>query len=556
MVKKYISIILAVLFSSSNAFAILTSASIPAPVSVAPDGATNQRPQGFNEQQNIRLPADLVVDNGIIPAGTVVNSHMIFLNPGPSNTINFNGATFRFDGDILGVMSDTGGQQEADSSALLGAIGTTYPAAYTGRGLETGTPLFPFGTENYNVSGDTFRLSLRAGRGEGDYIRVITTSNSPECVRPEYDVLVCNSGCDFSTIQAGINAAENSQIILALAGDYQESIVLSGGKTLLSCEGAEATIIDASGLDSRVVALLGGATINGFTIKGGVADAGAGIHSSGGTIINNIITDNISTGNGGGIAVRAYSSTVIRHNTIANNSAATRGGGLINAGYSTIEFEDNLVEGNQAIYGGGVFFSPYGSFRFEGNRVKGNSATYGGGILTPGYSRARIINSIVTNNEATVIGGGIYSSSYSGARIVNSTLSGNVAPVGAAVGTSSYSGVSIANTIMWDNTGQTINRPRYGAARIVYSIIQNGYPGTGNLDIDPEFNNPAAGNFGLQSGSPAIDTGANPDSVVKISVIDDFFDNIRPQDGDGQGAGSTGDGSDYDIGAVETVATN
>ncbi len=202
------------------------------------------------------------------------------------------------------------------------------------------------------------------------------------------------------------------------------------------------------------------------------------------------------------------------------------------------------------------FFAAYGSLLFEGNRVAGNSATYGGGIYTPGYSNARIINSIVTDNEATTAGGGVYGSSYSSARVVNSTLSGNASPVGAAIGVSSYCGVVIANTIMWGNTGQTINRPRYGAASVIYSIAQNGYPGMGNLDVDPDFNNPIAGNYGLQSGSPAIDTGVDPQTIVavNIDVVDDFLDNMRSQDGDGLGAGSTGDGSDYDIGAIEVVA--
>ncbi len=353
MCQKFILIVLVIIFSASNALAVLTSGSIiQAPVSVDLGGAINQRPQGFNERQNVQILKDLVVDNGTIPAGTVVNSHMVFLNPGSSNTINFNGASFGFDGDILGVMSDTGGLLEASSSVLLGAIGTTYPAAYSGRGLEVGAPLFPFGTEGYSVSGNTFRLSLQ----NSDYIRIITAASALVCVPPAHDVLVCASGCDFSTIQAGIDAAENAQTILVLAGSYQESIVLSAGKTLLSCEGATSTSIDASGLNSRVVNLSGNATISGFTIKGGAADTGAGIYSRGGTILGNIVTGNAATGNGGGIAVGSYSSTVIQHNTISKNSAANRGGGLINAGYATVEFEDNLVEDNQAVYGGGVFF--------------------------------------------------------------------------------------------------------------------------------------------------------------------------------------------------------
>ncbi|MCC7210434.1 MAG: hypothetical protein IT451_01150 [Candidatus Brocadia sp.] len=35
------------------------------------------------------------------------------------------------------------------------------------------------------------------------------------------------------------------------------------------------------------------------------------------------------------------------------------------------------------------------------------------------------------------------------------------------------------------------------------------------------------------------------------SVLDDITGTTRPQDGDGLRAGGTGDGSDYDIGAIE-----
>jgi len=555
MFKRSISIALLFLVSNAHA-ALVTGDIIPAPASVDPGGMTNQRPQAFDERQNLRLTADLTVDNSTIPAGTVVSSHMIFLNPGSQNTINYNGASFGFDDVILGVMSDTNGQLEGNSSPLLGAANTAYPVAYAGRGLEHGTQLFPFGTENYSVSGKVFRLNLRAGRGDGDYIRVITAGAATACNPPAHDVLVCGSGCDYNTIQSGINAAANGQTILVLAGTYNESIALSGGKALLSCEGPAATVINASGLGVRVVNLSGNASIEGFTLQGGSASYGAGIYSRGGTISDNIITNNTSSGNGGGIATSSYSRTNVYNNVISHNTASRSGGGIINASYASMEFEDNTVENNEAIYGGGVYFVPYGTLLFEGNRIRLNSATYGGGIYTPGYSGAKIINNIITNNEASAAGGGIYSSSYSYANIINTTVVGNVAPNGAAIGVSSYCGVVVANTVMWGNSGPTINRPRYGAARVSYSIVENGYSGTANLDVDPRFVNPAAGDFNLLANSPAIDAGGDPSVIVssRITVTDDVNDAARPQDGDGLGAGSTGDGSDYDIGATEASA--
>ncbi len=55
-----------------------------------------------------------------------------------------------------------------------------------------------------------------------------------------------------------------------------------------------------------------------------------------------------------------------------------------------------------------------------------------------------------------------------------------------------------------------------------------------NLTTDPNFVNPAAGDFGVQAGSPAIDKG-----MTLAQVPDDFTGKKRPE------------GAAYDIGAFE-----
>ena len=59
--------------------------------------------------------------------------------------------------------------------------------------------------------------------------------------------------------------------------------------------------------------------------------------------------------------------------------------------------------------------------------------------------------------------------------------------------------------------------------------------------------------YELDGSSPCIDTGLDTSDAAYGSVIDDILGVARPQDGDGLGAGTTGDGSDYDIGAYEYV---
>ncbi len=164
------TLLLAGLVISFQSQAVLISGTsiIAAPISVG--DTRNSAPQGFNEVIGFSLLDDLVIDGGFIAAGTRVDSQMIFLNPRRGNTINFNGASFLFDGTILGVMSDIA--LVNISNSFLGNPGTSYAGANSG--MELGSPLFPFGTEGYRINGNRLGLSL-AGN---DFIRVITASNS------------------------------------------------------------------------------------------------------------------------------------------------------------------------------------------------------------------------------------------------------------------------------------------------------------------------------------------------------------------------------------------
>jgi MYXO-CTERM domain-containing protein len=144
---------------------------IPAPPRVLNDDVTNDHQQGFNERQGVLLVAPLSIDGGAIPAGTVVDSHMIFLNISGRGPVSNQGVIWTFDGLVLGVMSDTGGTLEAASSTLLGAIGTTYPAAFPNRGLEN--------QDGYVISGNQLTVNMRVTQ-PGDWIRVITANPVPE----------------------------------------------------------------------------------------------------------------------------------------------------------------------------------------------------------------------------------------------------------------------------------------------------------------------------------------------------------------------------------------
>ena len=149
----------------------LSSANV-APVIIGAPGSINNATvasrgqQGFNEAQGVVTSIAYATDSGIIPAGTSVDSHMIFLNfPNRSGRQSHTGVVWTFSGRILGVMSDLYGRYEAASNRELGAPGTTYPGVFRHRGLER--------NDSYVVAGNQITVNMMVSQ-PGDWIRVVT----------------------------------------------------------------------------------------------------------------------------------------------------------------------------------------------------------------------------------------------------------------------------------------------------------------------------------------------------------------------------------------------
>jgi hypothetical protein len=141
---------------------------IGAPTDALDNIVTNTGMQGFDEVQGFTLIAPLDVDGAVdIPTGTVVNSHMIFLNSDGLTAVSHDDVDWTFDGTILGVMSDNSGTAETSSSSFLGNNpGTNYPAApFANRGFE-------LDQDFYSVSGNTITVDMFVTE-PGDWIRVV-----------------------------------------------------------------------------------------------------------------------------------------------------------------------------------------------------------------------------------------------------------------------------------------------------------------------------------------------------------------------------------------------
>jgi hypothetical protein len=98
---------------------------------------------GFDEAQGVITPDAFTTDDGkVIPAGTLVDSHMIFFNRqlvafDPIST-HFE-VVWTFKRPIIGVMSDVNGILEAASTAAIGAPGTNYRLPATAGCIPFGT---------------------------------------------------------------------------------------------------------------------------------------------------------------------------------------------------------------------------------------------------------------------------------------------------------------------------------------------------------------------------------------------------------------------------------
>ncbi len=242
----------------------------------------------------------------------------------------------------------------------------------------------------------------------------------------------------FKTIQQGIDAASDGDMVIVAPGIYIENIHFAGKNVILtSTDPLDAGIVAATIIDGNqsgpVVSFEGteGETcvLSGFTIRNGKADDGGGIcggtseNRTHATIHNNVITGNswgglahcdgvleqnvISGNSGGGLYV---CDGIIRGNTITENSAGSgEGGGLADCDGLV---QNNIITHNSAALGGGLADC---DGVIEGNEVSYNTASDasssgwwrqadGGGLAR---CQALIQDNTISDNLAEE-GGGLY----------------------------------------------------------------------------------------------------------------------------------------------------
>jgi hypothetical protein len=102
------------------------------------------------------------------------------------------------------------------------------------------------------------------------------------------------------------------------------------------------------------------------------------------------------------------------------------------------------------------------------------------------------------------------------------------------------SDVVVANSVLRGNGGYQIAAPD-GLPLTIFSNVEGGFPGEGNIDEDAMFVDPTNGDFHLRWGSPCVDAGSNDAPAVPAL---DFEGDDRVIDGDLDSIGVVDIGAD------------
>jgi predicted outer membrane repeat protein len=245
---------------------------------------------------------------------------------------------------------------------------------------------------------------------------------------------------------------------------------------------------------------------------------------------------NVASQNFGGMGNTANSNPVLSHVTFVDNSAEDYGGGMGNYESSPtltdVEFSDNrAARDGGGLHNGGSSRPVLTNVTFADN----SAAASGGGMLNA-ESSPTLTNVTFTGNSAGEYGGGLCNTFSSGPRLANVTVTGNRAPHGSGV-CSVGGSFTLVNGIVWGNSpAQEQVYNDHVTPAITYSVVQGGFPGTGNLNLNPRLGDFA--DFGgptrvvaLQPDSPAIDRGS-----PTACPATDQVGLSRPVDGDGDGS--------------------
>lgn len=260
---------------------------------------------------------------------------------------------------------------------------------------------------------------------------------------------------------------------------------------------------------------------------------------------------------GGGLGL-LNNQAVIQHCLFEQNTAGYAGGAISADAGTHLEITDTSLLNNQSLYKGGALYADGTDLTLTGTGpydpvddvwpmlFQGNVAVQGGGASL-NYSTATVSHVAWISNSAPGYASGLMQISGSldmdNSLIARGTMvpDGSGASPGAGLSLLSWAGChlfactiaenegdgvrlydadfSASNSVIWGNLAGNIQTESVATITISYSDIDGGWPGTGNINSDPEFYS----TYHLRSGSPCIDMG-DPGTVAPGTWADQDID--------------------------------
>ena len=158
------------------------------------------------------------------------------------------------------------------------------------------------------------------------------------------------------------------------------------------------------------------------------------------------------------------------------------------------------------------------------------SSNSGGGVSHLRRADTEYFNCIFYGNSVSEGPGGALLSEASTTTATNCTFYGNSALNAGALYSKTFEGIednsSVVNSILWGDSPDEVDW-NYNEPEVIFSNVEGGYKGEGNIDSDPLFVDPVNGDFHLESGSLCIDVAS-----AKYAPETDFDGNPRDEDPD------------------------
>jgi hypothetical protein len=236
------------------------------------------------------------------------------------------------------------------------------------------------------------------------------------------EITVCQGGCDFSSVNAAIAAADPGDVIAISAGRHFEgSVIDTQGKPItlrgvadIDGDGVPETILDGGDVH-RVLICQNDESVEtrfqSLVIEHGRTTSqsgGGGMYNDGcsPTFSDCFFRDNQATGGGGGM-INAFDGNPVLENCTFIGNAAPLGGGMCNDQGSPV-LTGCLFTNNTASRDGGAMFNLDSHVTMTGCTITLNDAGDSGGGAFDRRGSSELTDCRITDNSAGDFGGGLY----------------------------------------------------------------------------------------------------------------------------------------------------